>query len=571
MTNITRWTILFKSFVIIFLIVSTIFIAYHDALNNDFLNMWDTYAYIVENTHIHALTWENIQWMFTSFYATNWHPLTWLSHAFDYALFGFNPWGHHLVNVIIHSLNSTLLFGLVIVLMSYKFTTNNSVKLLPVNNKTLLAAGIAAICFGIHPQHVESVAWVAERKDVLCLFFILLASIFYVFYHATKVVKTRIFWYLATLLCFTLALLAKPMAVTFPVILLLLDVYPLNRTHLTASQQQSSISYKTLLLEKIPFFALTMFSVLLTLAAQSLGSLENAGMQIRFLNAFNSLIVYISKFIFPISLSPFYPLPSYTSFHEYYTSLIPVIAVLFITFLCGYLWYQKKYYWLITWLFYLITLSPVIGIIQVGNQAAADRYTYLPTIPFYILLSVGIVNLLYSNKLLKIIKLGIVIAVISMMGILVQLTQTQTLVWRNDLTFWDHIVAYAPESALARFNLGTVYFFGEDYETAIKHYNRAVTQEPDKHLWSANLPMAYIHLNRLPEALNILNFWIEHQIDVGFSWDTIYYRRGLIYFKQGLLQNALRSINKALEINPNNQKARDLLLKITNSQVTPKN
>ncbi|MEK8015915.1 MAG: tetratricopeptide repeat protein [Candidatus Parabeggiatoa sp.] len=569
MLKTKKWILLLNAFVMIALIVSTIAIAYRDALNNDFLTMWDTYGYIVENTHIHALNWENIQWMFTGFYAANWHPLSWLSHAIDYALFGLNPWGHHLVNIIIHGLNTLLLFGLVIVLISFKPSSDNVTQFLPINNKTLLIAGIAAILFGIHPQHVESVVWVAERKDVLCLFFILLTLSSYVFYSAALVSKARLFWYASALFCFVLALLAKPMAVTLPVILLLMDVYPLNRTHLTALRQREHVSYKMLIIEKIPFFMFTGVSIILTLMAQSQGgiaSLESMGLPMRFLNAFNSLIVYISKFLFPISLSPFYPLPAYTSFHEYYPGLIAAFAVFFITFLCGFLWYKKKYYWLIAWLFYLITLAPVIGIIQVGNQAAADRYVYLPTIPFYILLGVGIVNLLYSNKLLKMIKLGIVIAVMFIMGVLLQLTQTQTLVWKNDLTFWDHVVAYAPESALARFNLGTVYLHSGYYETAVKHYQVAISLEPDKHLWAANLPLAYIHLNRLQEALDMLNFWVEHQIDLGFSWDVIYYRQGLIYFKQGLLSKAQDALEKALQIKPENKRARNLLLKITISE-----
>jgi protein O-mannosyl-transferase len=559
--------LLLNAFVMIVLIISTIAIAYHDALNNDFLTMWDTYGYIVENTHIHALNWENIQWMFTAFYAANWHPLTWLSHAIDYALFGLNPWGHHLVNIIIHALNTLLLFGLLIVLLSFKPSSDHLTRFSAITHKTLLIAGIAAIFFGIHPQHVESVVWVAERKDVLCLFFILLTLIFYVLYSAALVFKIRLFWYSSALFCFVLALLAKPMAVTLPVILLLMDVYPLHRTSLTGLREH--VKYTQLVIEKIPFFLFTGVSIILTLMAQSQGalaSLESMGLIMRFLNAFNSLIVYISKFLFPMSLSPFYPLPVYTSFHEYYPSLMAVCAVFFITFLCGFLWYKKKYYWLIAWLFYLITLAPVIGIIQVGNQAAADRYVYLPTLPFYILLGVGIVNLLYSRKLLKMIKLGIVIVVISIMGVLVHLTQTQTLVWRNDLTFWDHVVAYAPKSALARFNLGTVYLHGGYYETAVEHYQVAISLEPDKHLWAANMPLAYIHLNRLQEALDILNFWIAHQIDVGFSWDVIYYRQGLIYFKQGLLSKAQDALEKALEIQQKNKRARDLLLKIKHSE-----
>ncbi len=527
----------FKFLIIIFCVLSAIFIAYHDALNNGFLTMWDTQAYVINNANIKALNWDNIQWMFTSFYMSNWHPLTWLSHALDYAWFGLEPKGHHLVSLIIHCFNSVLLFFLVMALMFSRWA----------HNKILLVAGISATFFGIHPQHVESVVWIAERKDVLCLFFILLALLFYVFYVRTA----RLSWYLSTLLCFILALLAKPMAVTFPVILLLMDVYPLNRI----SQQRISM----LVVEKIPFFIFTLFSVIITVMAQhhggAISSLDNLDLQIRLLNAFNSLVFYLSKFIFPIGLSPFYPLDK--SFYESYPSLIPVIACFLITVVCGYFWTKKKYYWLMAWLFYLVTLSPVIGIIQVGIQAAADRYVYLPTIPLYILLAIGIVNNLYNKKVLKIIKLGIVFCLFFVGVMLIQLTQKHTLVWKNDLTFWGHIVAYAPESPLGQKNLGDAYFRIGEYEKAIEHYHLAGR-------WQSNLPMAYIKLNRLEEALNFLNGVIEYNIEIGHHWDNIYYMRGMIYFKQGLLQQAQESLTKALEINHKNKGARDFLLKIQN-------
>jgi hypothetical protein len=479
--------------------------------------------------------------MFTSFYIANWHPLTWLSHALDYAWFGLDPWGHHLVSLIIHGFNTVLLFVLVIVLMS------------SANNKTLLAAGCAAILFGIHPQHVESVVWIAERKDVLCLFFILLALLSYVFYNATR----HLSWYLSALICFVLALLSKPMAVTFPVILILMDVYPLNRTHLTGSSQPENFSL--LLIEKAPFFILTFFSVTLTLIAQHHGgavaSIEGLSIEMRLLNAFNSLIFYISKFIFPVALSPYYPFPSSQN-------LIPVIACFFITFLCGYLWYKKKYYWLITWLFYLVTLSPVIGIIQVGNQAAADRYVYLPTIPFYILLGIGIAKLLYAEKIGKLLKLGTVISFLLLSVVLVQLTQKQSLVWKNDVIFWNYIAAYTPTSPSVQFYLGNAYLKEGEYEKAVEHYHLALSLEPRNKWWYENLSIAYIKLNRLEEALNLLNQLIELKAEMDYSWDNIYYMIGWIYFRQGLLQPAEESLTKALEFNPENKEARDVLLRI---------
>ncbi|MCK5662697.1 MAG: hypothetical protein KAI17_04380, partial [Thiotrichaceae bacterium] len=159
MTKSHKWA---KAIFIIVCILSAVFLAYHDALNNQLITTWDTQAYVIDNTHIRAFNWENIYWMFTNFDMANWHPLTWVSHALDYALFGLEPWGHHFVSILIHAFNTILFFGLVIVLMSFKTRD--------IDNQTLLAAGVAALLFGIHPQHVESVVWIAERKDVLCLF-----------------------------------------------------------------------------------------------------------------------------------------------------------------------------------------------------------------------------------------------------------------------------------------------------------------------------------------------------------------------------------------------------------------
>jgi protein O-mannosyl-transferase len=566
MKNSQKWALPLKGFIIILILLSTIFIAYRDALNNGFLTMWDTQEYVIYNNHIKALTWENIQWMFTHFHVANWHPLTWLSHALDYAWFGMNPWGHHLVNILFHGLNTILLFLLVIGLLSFKPAADKLSQFAPVSHKTLLAAGIAAFLFGIHPQHVESVVWIAERKDVLCLFFILLALLSYLFYNAAQA-KKRVFWYLSTLFCFVLALLAKPMAITLPVILLLMDVYPLNRTSLTGSQAQ--VSYKSIVLEKIPFFAFTVLSAILTILAQhssgAMSTLEGLGLEIRILNAFNSLIFYISKFIFPIGLSPLYPLPSYQSVHDYYPSLIPVIAVFMITFVCGYLWYKKQYYWLIAWLFYLVTLSPVIGIIQVGSQAAADRYVYLPTIPFYILLGFGVAKVVFSQKVKSFLKWGTVLGLLLFSFVLIQLTQKQTAIWKNDLTFWGYVAAYAPNNILAHNNLGDVYVRMGEYEKAVERYQHTLSLNPPhfmKRGGAGQLALAYMKLERLQEALEIVNYLINNKIFENYQVNKLYAMRGEIYFKLGLLPAAQESLTKALALNPKNEKARKLLSEI---------
>ncbi len=387
---------------------------------------------------------------------------------------------------------------------------------------------------------------------------------------AARSTKARLSWYFSTLLCFILALLAKPMAVTLPVILLLMDVYPLNRTHLITWAWRDSISSTRLIVEKIPFFIFTLLSVLLTVSAQHHGNavatMGEIGIEIRLVNAFNSCIFYISKFIFPVNLSPFYPYPSYRSFHEYYPSLIPVFAFFLITFVCGYLWYKKKYYWLMAWLFYLVTLSPVIGIIQVGSQAAADRYAYLPTIPFYALLGIGIANLLYSAKITKLLRLGIIIGVLLIGVVLIQLTQKQTPIWKNDLTLWTYTAAYAPESGFPSFKLGNVYYLMADYEKALFYYHRAISVDPYHNDWYGILLKTYINLNKFPEALRLIHHVIEHDINIGYSRDNLYYLMGSIYVKQGRRVEAKKALTTALELNPNNHNARNLLLEITSNK-----
>lgn len=521
------------------------FLVYQPSLYNDFINV-DTHEYVTNNPHIQALTWENLQWMLVSFHAANWHPLTWLSHAIDYALYGLHPWGHHLTNIIIHCLNTMGVFLLAIVLITQ---ANSHLK----ENQILFAAGIAAMGFGIHPQHVEVVAWIAERKELLCNFFLLITCFFYIFY----TIHNSLAGYLAALLGFLLALLSKPMAVTLPVILILIDVYPLQRSRLTP--------YRRLVLEKIPFFIFTALSILLTILAQqsfkAVVSLELLGIEIRLLNAFNSLISYIAKFLFPIGLSPVYPYPTYRSFHEHYLSLLPILGTFLITFVSGYVWWVKKqFYWLITWLFYVVTLSPVIGIIQVGSQAMADRYAYLPTLPFYLLIGLGVSHL-YFNFLPNFQKLALVTVVILAGVWLSRLTFFQIGVWKSDLTYWYSAMMLAPEDAMTRFRLGSVYFAMGDYPTALTHYLLIKNSRiKDYH---KQLALTYLKLNKLTEALAVYQKMLQENIDTEGYQDTIYYYVGWIYFKQRLFDQAQASLKKSLEINHNQLNAKNLLESIT--------
>ncbi|MEN9848027.1 MAG: hypothetical protein RL368_767, partial [Pseudomonadota bacterium] len=270
---------------------------YAPSLEYEFLS-WDTYDYLQHTQMIRALTWENLVAMFSSLSMFNWHPLTWFSYALDYAIYGLNPWGFHLSNVLFHSANSVLFFFLCLRLLNLHLALqkNPSPEFI---KHAWLSAALSALWFGIHPQHIESVVWIAERKDVLFLFFSLLSLIAYLRYSETRSLRA----YLGTFLCCLLAVMSKPMAVSLPILFLLLDIYPLQRSFLNAPHTPEPL--KNLLFEKLPFALCSLLSMSLTLIAQQqiIGVFEHVDVQLRVLNAFNSLLLYLSKFLIPLTFS----------------------------------------------------------------------------------------------------------------------------------------------------------------------------------------------------------------------------------------------------------------------------
>jgi len=257
----------FKITIVILVLFGITLIAYKDALKGGLV--WDAGGYLIDNPYIMALSWDNIKWMFSTFYMYNWHPLTWLSYALDYWLYGA-IWGVALTNIILHCVNTILVFIFALFLICAHRQQGTLFK--DINNQDFVSALVAALLFGIHPQHVESVAWLAERKDVLCLFFVLLTFIFYMVYARLEVSRKRIIYYWVTLACFVMALLSKPMAVTIPFLLILGDFYPLKRVSLKDIGNISRINWsliKKLFLDKLPFVFLSLVLMAITLFAQT--------------------------------------------------------------------------------------------------------------------------------------------------------------------------------------------------------------------------------------------------------------------------------------------------------------
>jgi tetratricopeptide (TPR) repeat protein len=357
--------------------------AFYPVLYNGLINLDDP-SYVALNRNVQqGLTWNSVKWAFTTVDAANWHPVTWLSHMLDYQLYGEKVWGHHLSSLVLHCLNTLMLF-LVLLRMT----------------RTWLPSFLVAALFGVHPLHVESVAWVAERKDVLSAFFFILTLRAYAKYvHWRRATpskesgreplhraKRAWVWYLLTLVLFILGLLSKPMLVTLPVVLLLLDFWPLHRLELKTLPSEFRLLFPVLV-EKIPFFLLATASCIVTLFAQRAGgivvSTGGAALTGRAGNALVSYVRYLGKLFWPVKLAIFYPLPDHWPVGTVVAAALVLLAISALA-----LWLLRRApYFAVGWCWFIATLLPVIGLVQVGHQAIADRYTYIPSIGVFLVVA----------------------------------------------------------------------------------------------------------------------------------------------------------------------------------------
>ncbi len=545
-----------KSFIICLLLCVTILLVFYQVQNHDFIN-FDDPLYVYENVHVKSgLNRAGLIWAFSTTHSANWHPLTWLSHMLDCQLYGLNPGGHHVTNVLFHMANSVLLF-----LVLYRMTSG-----------LWMSAWVAAL-FALHPLHVESVAWVAERKDVLSTFFWILTMWMYVRY-TEQPDRTR---YVLTLLIFVFGLLSKPMLVTLPFVLLLLDYWPLQRlsTHqpeddITAPMRAVGIhrsSLLSLLWEKIPFFVLAAVSSLITFFVQKSGgampSLEIHPVEVRIANALLSYVSYIGQMIWPQDLAVFYPhpgsaLPLWQIFGAGLLLLCISIAVIRAA--------RHHPYLPVGWLWYLGTLVPVIGLVQVGMQARADRYTYIPLIGLFIMVAWGFPKLLANWRHRRAIITAAACIVLAAMMIM---TWSQVRHWKNSITLFRHALQLTSDNHLAHNNLGDALAQKGKFEEAIEHFTKALEiwanfPEANKNYAAAhfNLALALVRQERLEEAIAHFSEALRTQPD---DADT-HYNLGVTLEKQGRLEEAMIQFSEVLRIQPDNAEARNNMGVILTSQ-----
>ena len=459
------------------------FIVFIPALRNEFTG--DDFAYVANNTFIRSLDLNLFKSAFLSFQIANWHPLTWISHAMDYAIWGANPFGHHLTNNIIHALNTFLVVLLVVRLIE---TVNN---MQPSSNQgvarsnglvvewssgttqlpnfstsssfTLIAAATTGLLFSLHPLRVEAVAWVTERKELLCALFFLLSILMYAKYAASISNPVKLVHrflnkqYLFTVGFFVLALLSKPMAVTLPFVLLILDWYPFKRIH-------SLRTFLSVLGEKVPFISLSLVASILTIMAQEEGgtiiSTAVIPLSTRLLVGTKCLFAYLWKMILPLNLMPAgypYPHPSDVSIH---VSILSLEYLFFIALLTGItiaclVAATKQQLWLTIWIYYIVTLVPVLGIVKAGAIFMADRYSYLPSIGPSLV--AGLMTAEIQRKIMAIkqrrllLEITAGVAGIALLIFLSFLTIKQISLWKNDKARMDYLNRIHLEEAMKRF------------------------------------------------------------------------------------------------------------------------
>ena len=542
-------------------------VAFAPVAGHEFVN-YDDLDYVSANRHVETgLTWENVAWAFTTGHASNWHPLTWLSHMLDWQLFGNSPPAHHLVSLAFHIANTLLVF------LVFRSITGSHGR-----------SAIVAALFALHPLHVESVAWVSERKDVLSALFFLLTLWAYARYarsgppglrgdattepqgHKTTGLRdngttglcTRWAWFVAALGLFGLGLMSKPMLVTVPFVLLLVDFWPLARLRLpgagsaTAAQLGGGFpaGIARILLEKIPFFALAVVSSIVTFRVQQKGGAVSAalGLGDRLANAVVSYGRYLGKLLWPAKLSVLYPHPGHWPVWG-----VAACAVLLLAITVGALWLARTQpYVPVGWFWFVGMLVPVIGLVQVGIQSMADRYMYLPIIGLLFLLVWGLAELIPVRPWRSGLFSGLVLFSGLGCGLL---TFRQAQFWRNSEILFQHCVEVTDKNYLAYNNLG-YYLSGKGkIEEAMENYQKALKLNPAYEDALNNMGYALAGLKRHSEAVP----YYEAALRIRPKHAEVHNNLGNALSELGKIDEAIAHYRVALEQNPEHADAHNNL------------
>jgi len=522
---------------------------YAQVIGHRFITI-DDLSYIEGNPIVNrGVTLGGLAWAFTTFHEGNWHPLTWIAHMIDGQLFGTIAGGHLLVNALIHAVNTLLVFWF----------------LLRTTHARWSSALVAAL-FALHPLHVESVAWASERKDTLSTFFGLLSLIAYVRYAEAPSVR-RYAWTAITL---ALGLLAKPMLVTWPFVMLLLDYWPLGRFQRSEVKGQPTrrslggggwsvvrlpagalAKAGGLVVEKLPLFALVAASAIITFVAQSHGgavrTFTDAPVALRLSNALVSYAKYVLRAFWPNDLAVFYPFPG-TGIPAWQI----IGAALLLIGIIAFCLFQRKVrpYLIVGWLWFLGTLVPVIGLVQVGGQTMADRYFYIPSIGLFIALVFGLADIAERRRVAPWVSAAIADVVLL---VLATLTNAQIHRWSDSFTLFEHALAVTPPNAAVERSLGYALHRSGRLDEAAAHFEKALQLTPDDHMSLLYMGVCRFYQGRVPEAMEYAQAAIRLQPDAAKAHDLL----GMSLAMQNRNEAALDEMRRAVKLAPDDAEIRN--------------
>jgi tetratricopeptide (TPR) repeat protein len=494
----------------LFLFAATLLV-YWQVHNFAFLSFDDSQGLLANAEVRDGFSAGGIAWAFKTAYASNWFPLTWFSHMLDFQLFGLDPGWHHLVNVLIHALNAVFLCALL------KRMTGR-----------LWESAFVAFVFALHPLHVESVAWISERKDVLFAFFWILTTWLYLDFLEQR----RLAKYLLMAGAFCLGLMSKQMIVTLPFALLLLDAWPLKRSGI-----------RTLVLEKIPLVALSVAASLIALVAQEKGgavqSLAAMPLAARAANAVTAYVLYLVNFVWPAGLAFFYPYPSHWPTAEVFVAAFALIAMSILVVMA----YRTRPYLAVGWFWYLGTLAPVIGLIQVGHQSRADRYTYIPLIGISIMVAWAAAEAFAKWPRAKNAFAGIAIAACL---VWTYMTWVQLSFWTDSPALYTHAIAVTEGNYLAHLNLGVDLAAKGDFQQAARELYTSIEENPDQPHARNSLGAVLFNLGRRDDAIEQFSQAIKLNPEEAEAHCNL----GNALVESGRIDDAIRELNTARQLNP---------------------
>ena len=528
-------------------LVLTVAAVFFPALSNDFVN-WDDDLMLVDNPYYRGLGWAQLRWMFTTFHNGHFQPLSWLTLGLDYLLWGLDPFGYHLTNLILHSANTAIFYFVCRLIFARVFVTAQEAARWQLD----ASAALAAIVFALHPLRVESVAWTTERRDVLSGALFLGAIYCYLRANGTaaSAAVSRRRWLALAFAAQLLSLLAKATAITLPVILVVLDIYPLQRLR-GAVRSWFAADSRRVLAEKLPFLLLSVIFGLVALWAQqasgALRPVQQYFFSYRFGQAFYGICFYLWKTLFPIDLSPLYELPY--DFEAWTGVFIACAALAALACLLAFFLRRRRPWLAACWAYYVIVLAPVMGVAQSGPQLAADRYSYLSCLSWAALCGGIFFYWLQSLRSAQIATAAVVLFAIG--ASLGWLTRAQVAVWRDGESLWQHTLRVAPNTAIANYNLGKIYETNGNVQDSVELYRRAVSINPTYAEAHYNLARLLGHQGKLDEAMAHYRDALKFKPNDVETHNNL----GQLLARQGNFTAALTAYRKALALDPKFVKA----------------